>query len=298
MHETLNLVTRIIETGRSNEAAEARWTRHLLRLLPVRDPVTGLRNENDTERFTDLCHHLAGRAGGREDLRSLVGALVTVQRTLSWAEPLFVELDEILAHVIDDLYETLAETFRGTDDAETAAELYAEMRDHCFGLDGPITVLAAASPHVNGRIIVEDFYETIAERLPDGLLHKLEAEGEGSLLDEIIGWDESAALARVETLADPDRYLEGLLERCRRYGTSTPLWVWHTGALDERFDLLRKAVPWDEIVDYADEETHRLIDEHLADELGSDQECWENLVCLEVGFCGTLEELVTAAKHL
>jgi hypothetical protein len=296
--EDLATVTGII-TGRGSTPDErARWRRDILMLLPDAPGHWETRQPEEAQAFLDLCDHLTEQAESPEEMEQLVIALVSVQQDLSWSDPLLDGVDTLTESLIDVLFEALARSFAATRDPAVATALYERIRDHCFGLDEHIIALAGPSPHITGKQIFRDFDETVCETVPVPVLHKLEDEEEFHILHQIVGYGVTDPNTFLGTLTDAERFLTETLEHYLSAGAEIPLWLWDTDVFFERFDTFRSRVPWQEIEENADRILWARIEEHLRLELGEDRERWETFHALEEGFCGTLDELVAAAKLL
>jgi hypothetical protein len=297
MTEQLRTITRTLAERESTPQEREEWTSGLRALLPVH-PGPFIQLEHDAEGFLALCNHLADRADDDQAQQKLIHAIVDAQQQLVWADPLLVDLDAIAEVVIERLFDHLAAEFARHDDPDTVVGLYRRLRDTCFGTDTGIVGLAAGSRHVKGRQIMEDFGETVIETAPLPMLRKLEAEGETGLLLEIISYDTTEAGALITMLEQPGRFVDTVLDEALSGDRELPVWVWYSNLLVDRFDLVRAAVPWKEVAQNAEPRLWGRIESHIRTELGDDLEAWETLRALENGFSGTLDELLTAARHL
>ena len=296
--DDLATVTGII-TGRGSTPDEReRWRRDILMLLPDAPGHWETRQPDEAAAFLDLCDHLAEQAENPEEMEQLVTALASVQQDLSWSDPLLEGVDTLTESLIDVLFEALAPSFAATRDPADATALYERIRDHCFGLDEHIIALAGSSPHITGKQIFLDFDETVCEIVPVPVLHKLEAEEEFHILHQIVGYGATDPNSFLDALTDAERFLTETLEEYLTADREIPLWLWDTDVFLERFDTFRSRVPWEEIEVNADRVLWARIEEHLRLELGEDRERWETFHAIEEGFCGTLDELVAAAKLL
>jgi len=297
MPTKLATVHHSISAGLSTPGQRTRWTDGLAGILPALGE-DGIHSEETAELFLDVCTHLMEHAADRAQRKHLIQGLSDAQRRIPWADPLFLQIDEILSTVVDVLYDELADDLAGTEDPDTAVSLYEELCDNCVGLDKQILALAAACPHITGRRIMLDFADLVLETGADGLVEKLEAEEELEFLDMVVESNPAASYDLVKGLADPDRFVTDMLERRLARKEKLPDWIWYCDVLVERFDLLLTRISWHEVSERADGPIWARIETHLRRELADDQERWETFHALEADFAGTLEELVTAARHL
>lgn len=296
MHQALARALQAIGEERDTARARAGWTRRLERLLPEPDDAELDATNVEVLGFLQLCQHLHERTADTGERLALLDALrrtATKARTGTMRGPLERCLDDVTERLCEELFVELTAATESGD----VERIYRTLLRVC-GEDEWLLGIAAAHPLLPGRLISTDLPGVSGWTAPPELLRKLEQEGAVEEIDRILGHLPEAAGERVRVLRDPERYLEGALERSLVTGQRLPLWLWHTRVMVERFDDLVHRIPWSEVQEEADEEVLSMVREHVECELDRSQERLETFVVLAAGFAGTLAELIETSAVL
>jgi hypothetical protein len=252
---------------------------------------------DDDQRY-QVCEILATEAHDNDERELLIALFNALAEEAGWGSPLAVDLDTLAIELSDTIVEELLGILENTRDPGEAMACYLQLRPHCDEFAEDVVLIAAAHPAIPGTVIADDFPGVLYERLPETLLRKLEREEAwgriGDLLEDF-GGEPGIILDRLE---DPDAYVEAVLDTILREGGEVPEWVWATPNIHGRFDVLRSRVPWRELDEYADDTLMDLIDAHLTQALGDDDELWQTFGVIGNEFEGTLDELVDVVRNL